>query len=87
MDCFHLNVILSGFSRHVAGWLLAERESAELAEQLIADTVWRHDVRAGMLTLHADRGAATRSKPVADNPYSRASPAVVNRRGGRAICR
>ena len=31
--CFHLYVILDIFSRHVVGWLLAERESAELAEQ------------------------------------------------------
>ena len=48
------------------GWLLAGRESAELAEQLIAETVARHNVEPGMLTLHADRGAAMRSKPVAD---------------------
>ncbi len=63
--CLHLYVILDIFSRHVVGWLLAERECAELAEQLIADAVSRHDVQAGMLTLHADRGAAIRSKPVA----------------------
>ena len=63
--CFHLYVILDIFSRHVVGWLLAERESAELAEQLIADTVQRHDIEPGMLTLHADRGASMRSKPVA----------------------
>ena len=63
--CFHLYVILDIFSRFVVGWLIAPRESAELAEQLIAETVSRHDVQAGMLTLHADRGAAMRSKPVA----------------------
>ena len=63
--CYHLYVIPDIFSRHVVGWLLAERECADLAEQLIADTVSRHDVQAGMLTLHADRGAAMRSKPVA----------------------
>jgi putative transposase len=63
--CFHLYVILDIFSRHVVGWLIAERESAELAEQLIADSVARHDIEPGMLTLHADRGAAMRSKPVA----------------------
>mgnify|MGYP003617358163 CR=1 FL=1 len=63
--CLHLYVILDIFSRHVVGWLLAERESADLAEQLIADSVSRHDVQRGMLTLHADRGAAMRSKPVA----------------------
>ena len=56
--CFHLYVILDIFSRHVVGWLIAERESAELAEQLIADTVSRHDVKPGMLTLHADRGTS-----------------------------
>ena len=60
--CYHLYVILDIFSRQVVGWLLAERECADLAEQLIADTVSRHDVQAGMLTLHADRGAAMRSK-------------------------
>ena len=63
--CFHLYVILDIFSRFVVGWLIAPRECAELAQQLIADTVARHDVEPGMLTLHADRGAAMRSKPVA----------------------
>ena len=63
--CFHLYVILDIFSRCVVGWLIALRESAELAEQLIAETVARHDVLPGTLTLHADRGASMRSKPVA----------------------
>ena len=63
--CFHLYVILDIFSRFVVGWLIALRESAELAQQLIADTVARHDVAPGTLTLHADRGPSMRSKPVA----------------------
>ena len=63
--CFHLYVILDIFSRFVVGWLIAPRECSELAQQLIADTVARHNVESGMLTLHADRGAAMRSKPVA----------------------
>jgi putative transposase len=62
---FHLYVILDIFSRYVVGWLIAERENSNLAEQLIADTVGRHDVERGMLTLHADRGTSMRSKPVA----------------------
>lgn len=62
---FHLYVILDIFSRYVVGWLIAERESSDLAEQLIADTVGRHNVERGMLTLHADRGTSMRSKPVA----------------------
>lgn len=62
---FHLYVILDIFSRYVVGWMIAPRESAELAQQLIADTVSRHDVMPGKLTLHADRGTSMRSKPVA----------------------
>jgi putative transposase len=62
---FHLYVILDIFSRLVVGWMVAPRESAELAEQMIAQTVARHAVEPGRLTLHADRGASMRSKPVA----------------------
>ena len=58
-------MILDIFSRQVVGWLIAERESAELAEQVIAETVARHAVERGMLTLHADRGASMRSKALA----------------------
>ena len=39
-----LYVILDLFSRMTVGWLLAERESAELAEHLFAETVARHGV-------------------------------------------
>ena len=63
--CFHLYVILDIFSRYVVGWTIAARESAELAEQLIADTVAKHDIAPNTLTLHADRGTSMRSKPVA----------------------
>ena len=35
---FHLYVILDIFSRYVVGWMLAERESAELAKRLIKET-------------------------------------------------
>ena len=47
------------------GWLIAEREDAYLAQQLIADSVARHDIEPGTLTLHAERGTSMRSKPVA----------------------
>ncbi len=63
--CFHLYVILDIYSRYVVGWLIAHRESAELAEQLIADTVEKEHIAPGTLTLHADRGTSMRSKPVA----------------------
>ncbi len=62
---FHLYVILDIFSRYVVGWMIAPRETAELAKQLIADTLEKQNVDAGTLTLHADRGTSMRSKPVA----------------------
>ncbi len=63
--CFHLYVILDIFSRYVVGWMVAEKESAELAEQLIADSAMKEHITSGQLTLHADRGSSMRSKPVA----------------------
>ena len=63
--CFHLYVILDIYSRYVVGWLIAHRESAELAEQLIADTVEKENIVPGTLTLLADRGTSMRSKGVA----------------------
>ena len=63
--CFHLYVILDIFSRYVVGWMVAEQETAELAEQLIADSAAKENIAPGTLTLHADRGSSMRSKPVA----------------------
>ena len=48
-SCFHLYVILDIFSRYVVGWMIAARESAELAEQLIADTVAKQVIATGTL--------------------------------------
>jgi putative transposase len=62
---FYLYVILDVFSRYVVGWMIAHREGAELAEAFIADTIVKHDIPPGQLTLHADRGRVMRSKPVA----------------------
>ena len=63
--CFHLYVVMDIFSRYVVGWMLAPHESAELAEQLIAETAAKQNILPGTLTLHADRGSSMRSKPVA----------------------
>lgn len=61
----YLYVILDIFSRYVVGWMLAYRESAELAKKLIEHTVERHNIEPGTLTVHADRGAPMKSKVVA----------------------
>jgi putative transposase len=63
--CYYLYVILDVFSRYVPGWLVAERESAMLAEQLIAETCAKQGIEPGQLTVHADRGSSMRSKTVA----------------------
>jgi putative transposase len=62
---FYLYVILDVFSRYVVGWMVAYREAAILAEQLIADTCARQGIAPAQLTLHADRGTSMTSKPVA----------------------
>jgi putative transposase len=62
---FHLYVILDIFSRYVVGWMVAPRETAELARRLIADTCEKQGIVPGTLTIHADRGTSMTSKPVA----------------------
>jgi putative transposase len=61
---FHLYVILDLYSRYVVAWALAPRESARLAEELIAQAVFDQGVGAGELTIHADRGSSMTSKTV-----------------------
>ena len=62
---FYLYVILDVFSRYVVGWMVAPRETAELAKRLIADTCDKQNIQPGELTIHADRGSSMTSKPVA----------------------
>jgi putative transposase len=62
---FYLYVMLDVFSRCVVGWMVAHRESAGLAEQFIPETSARQGIERGQLTIHADRGSAMTSKPVA----------------------
>lgn len=63
---YHLYVIIDIFSRYVVGWMLAERESGDLAKQLIEESCERQGIAANQLTIHSDRGAAMQSKPVVD---------------------
>ena len=55
---FYLYVIQDIFSRYVVGWMLAYWESAELAEKFIEQTIERHNICPGTLTVHADRASA-----------------------------
>lgn len=62
---YYLYVIMDIYSRYVVGWMVADRESAALAERLIQDTCIKQNILSEQLTIHADRGTSMRSKLVA----------------------
>ena len=62
---YYLYVILDVYSRYVVGWMIAERETADLAEAFIAETCAKEGIAPDQLTIHADRGSAMTSKCVA----------------------
>lgn len=62
---FYLYVMLDVFSRYVTGWMIAYREGADLATEFIEEAISKHQIPAGQLTIHADRGRVMKSKPVA----------------------
>ena len=61
----YLYLILDLYSRAAVGWMVADRESAQLAERLVRITAERHAIGPQTLTLHADRGAPMTSKTLA----------------------
>jgi putative transposase len=62
---YYLYVILDIYSRYAVGWMVATRESAVLAEKLIAAACGKQAITRGQLSIHADRGSSMTSKPVA----------------------
>jgi transposase InsO family protein len=60
-----LYVIIDLFSRYVVGWLLADSENTVLAKQLFAETLLRHGIEPGHLTVHSDRGSPMKSDGLA----------------------
>ena len=62
---FYLYVMLDVFSRYVVGWLLAQRESADLARRLIRESCDKQSLDPQQLTIHSDRGPSMRSQSVA----------------------
>lgn len=61
---YSLYTVLDIFSRYVAGWMIAEVESSELARHLIAETAHKHGIQPNQLTLHADNGSPMKGKPL-----------------------
>ena len=62
---FYLYVILDVFSRYIVAWTVQYRENAQLAKALIEQATEQQQIAPNVLTLHADRGAPQRAKPVA----------------------
>jgi len=61
---FYLYTILDIFSRYIVGWLLAGKESADLANDLIAESCLKQEIVPGTLMLHSDCGATMKSRAV-----------------------
>jgi putative transposase len=62
---YYLYAMLDVYSRYMVGWMIAERELAELGKELIAQTCAKQGIQPGELTIHADRGSAMQAKSVA----------------------
>lgn len=63
---YYLYVILDIFSRYIIGWLIADRESGNLAQGLIQECCDRQNIQPDQLVIHSDRGSAMKSKLVSD---------------------
>lgn len=61
---YYLYKIMDVYSRVVVGWMVAFKESAQLAKILINETCRRQGIKKGQLTLHADRGSSMKSNTV-----------------------
>jgi putative transposase len=59
---YYLYVLLDLFSRYAVGWMLAHRESGELAAELLEQSLHKQRVEPDQITVHADRGSAPTSK-------------------------
>jgi putative transposase len=60
---YYLYVVIDIYSRYVPGWMLARAENATLAKVLISETLDKHGIGPGRLTLHSDRGSPMTAKP------------------------
>jgi putative transposase len=63
-QCFYLYLVLDLFSRFIVGWLIAEKQSGDYAEQLLAASYRRFQLTPKQLTVHSDNGGPMTAKPV-----------------------
>lgn len=54
---FYLYLFIDIFSRKVVGWQVYEKESSELASEVMRDICSRENIRPGQVVLHSDNGS------------------------------
>jgi putative transposase len=62
---YYLYAVIDIYSRYIVGWMVADRESSELAKLLLKATIRAQEADPKRLTIHSDRGSSMTSKPVA----------------------
>ena len=62
---YYLYVVIDIYSRYIVGWMVADRESSQLAKLLLETTIKQQGADPTKLTIHSDRGSSMTSKPVA----------------------
>ncbi len=62
---YYFYAIIDIYSRYIVGWMVADRESSELARLLLEKTIRQQGADPSKLTVHSDRGSSMTSKPVA----------------------
>ena len=81
---FYLYLFVDIFSRKVIGWQVYERESAELAAELVLDICLRHGIAPGQLIVHSDNGSPMKGETMLATlqrlgvAHSRSRPSVSN---------
>jgi len=64
-QCCYLYLVLDLFSRFIIGWLIAEKQSGDYAEQLLAARFKHFQLAPDQLTVHSDNGGPMTAKPLA----------------------
>jgi putative transposase len=62
---FYLYVITDIYSRYTVGWMIATKETGDLAKDFIGKTCSRQEIEEEQLIIHSDRGTSMTSKTVA----------------------
>jgi putative transposase len=62
---FYLYLVLDLFSRFIIGWLIAQKQSGDYAQHLLAASFKRFQLQPEQLTIHSDNGGPMTAKPLA----------------------